>query len=69
MPALASVFFGSCAGFLTLILATIVFTLRKRVILRPLLEPLPRSAELLFPVGPKSSWTDFRWVRRRAAHG
>ena len=69
MPALASVFFGSCAGFLTLILATIVFTLRKRVILRPLLEPLPRSAELLFPVGPKASWTDFRWLRRRAVHG
>jgi hypothetical protein len=44
-------------------------TLRKRVILRPLLEPLPRSAELLFPVGPKASWTDFRWLRRRAVHG
>jgi hypothetical protein len=69
MPALASVFFGFCAGFLTLILATTVFILRKRAILSPLLEPLPRSAELLFPVGPKSSWTDFRWVRRRAAHG
>jgi hypothetical protein len=69
MPALASVFFGFCAGFLTLILATIVFILRKRAILHPLLEPLPRSAELLFPVGLKPSWTDFRWLRRRAAHG
>jgi hypothetical protein len=69
MPALGSVFLGFCAGFVTLILATIGFTLRKRAILRPLLSPLPRSAELLFPVGPKPSWTDFRWLRRRAAHG
>jgi hypothetical protein len=69
MPALVSVLLGFCAGFLTLMLATIVFILRKRAILRPLLEPLPRSAELLFPVGPKASWTDFRWLRRRAAHG
>jgi hypothetical protein len=38
-------------------------------VLRPLLAPLPRSPELLFPVGPKASWTDFRWLRRRAAHG
>jgi hypothetical protein len=69
VPALASVFFGFCAGFLTLILATIGFTLRKRAILRPILEPLPRSAELLFPIGPKPSWTDFRWLRRLAVHG
>jgi hypothetical protein len=69
MPALLSVFLGFCAGFVTLILGTIVFTLRKPAILLPLLEPLPRSAELLFPVGPKASWTDFRWLRRRAAHG
>jgi hypothetical protein len=67
MPALASVFFGFCAGFVTLILASIVFTLRKRAILRPLLETLPRSAELLFPVGAKASWTDFRWLRRPGA--
>jgi len=69
MPGLASAFFGFCAGFVTLTLASIVFTLRKRAILRPILEPLPRAAELLFPVGPKASWTDFRWLRRRAAHG
>jgi hypothetical protein len=69
MPALASVFVGFCAGFVTLILATVGFILRKRAILRPLLAPLPRSAELLFPVGAKPSWTDFRWLRRRAAHG
>jgi hypothetical protein len=69
MPILLSVFTGFCAAFVTLILATIVFGLRKRAILRPLLETLPRSAELLFPVGPKSSWTDFRWLRRPAAHG
>ena len=69
MPALASVFFGFSAGFVTAVLATVVFGLRKLVVLRPLLEPLPRSAELLFPVGPKPSWTDFRWLRRRAAHG
>lgn len=69
MPAIASVFLGFCAGFLTLILATIVFTLRKRAILRPLIDPLPRSVELLFPIGPKPSWTDFGWIRRRAAPG
>ena len=68
MPTLVSVFIGFCAGFLTLVLANIVFTLRKRAILRPLLERLPQSAELLFPIGPKASWTDFRWLRRRAAH-
>jgi hypothetical protein len=69
MPGLASVFFGLCAGFVTLILAGIAFTLRKRAVLRPILEPLPRSSDVLFPVGPRASWTDFRWVRRRAAHG
>jgi GAF domain-containing protein len=41
MPTLVSVFIGFCAGFLTLVLANIVFTLRKRAILRPLLERLP----------------------------
>ena len=69
VPAFLSVFLGFCTGFVTMISATIVFTLRKRSILRPLLESLPRSAELLFPNGPKASWTDFRWLRRPAAHG
>jgi hypothetical protein len=36
-------------------------------VLRPLLAPLPRSPELLFPVGPKASWTDFSRVCRRGA--
>jgi hypothetical protein len=50
-----SAFLGFAAGFVTFMLATILFLLRKRAVLRPLLEPLPRSAELLFPVGPKAS--------------
>ncbi len=69
MPTLVSFFVGFCAGFVTLILATVIFTLRKRTVLHPLLSPLPRSTELLFPIGPKASWTDFRWLRRPAANG
>src|SRR5262249_26103690 len=68
MPALLSIFLGFCTGFVTMILATILFILRKRAILRPLLAPLPRSAELLFPVGPRACWPAFRWLNR-AAHG
>lgn len=69
MPAVLSVFIGFCAGFVTMILGTIAHTYRKLAVLRPLLAPLPRSDELLFPVGPKASWTDFSWLRRRAAQG
>jgi hypothetical protein len=69
MPGALSAFLGFAAGFVTLIVATVLFTLRKRAVLRPLLEPLPRSAELLFPVGPKASLTDFRWLHHRATQG
>jgi hypothetical protein len=68
MPAFGSVFIGFCVGFLTLILATQLVMWRKLVILRPLLEKLPRSAELLFPVGPRRSWTEFGWLRRPGTH-
>jgi hypothetical protein len=67
MPMPASAFIGFGAGFVTLMLATVAFTLRKRSILRPLLEPLPRSVELLFPVQPTRMWADFGWARGRSA--
>jgi len=69
MPAALSVFVAFCAGFVTMILGGVVWAYRKLAVLRAVLAPLPRSPELLFPVGPKGSWTDFRWLRRRAAHG
>jgi hypothetical protein len=69
MPAALSVFLGFCAAFVTMILGAVASTYQKLAVLRPLLAPLPRSPELLFPVGPKVSWTDFGWVRRRAAQG
>jgi hypothetical protein len=65
MPTFGCVFLGFCAGFVALILATQFVMWRKLKMLRPLLQSLPRSAELLFPVGARQSWTDFRWLHRR----
>jgi hypothetical protein len=68
MSPFGGAFIGFCAGFVTLILATQIVMWRKLQILRPLLKHLPRSAELLFPVGPRRSWTEFGWLRRPGAH-
>jgi len=69
MPAAVSVLLGFCAGFITMIFGASAWAYRKLAVLRPVLARLPRSPELLFPVGPKASWTDFGWLRRRVVHG